>query len=752
MLYLALSSNRIVNVPTFKANDITSEDTIDDAPDAAAEPFRGNLRRVRERKETQIRRRSVAIELRQRAQAEAKRAALEKVKMVILRFLVGFFAVLALFLVVATDVLAKDSVIEEVHSGQLEKLLQKKDFVAVFWYARNCKLCEEALDDLESIDDDAERFSVDFVKINDKRLAKSHGIKHFPALTFFRDGELTVFEGDITDEDEVLDFLTSEHLLFIPDKIEDVSAETLENMVREDLYVAALFYDDGKDSDEVLDELENIDDEAEVFNIRFVKIQDDYLTEEYSLGKLPALVYFRKKIPVVYFGDLMDETEVLEWLIQHQSSVDDEDSVESVTNAKLDIMIKNVDHLLVLFHDNKRPSVSALEALENIDDDCDHLGVSFVEVSDTKVAKSHGIKHFPTLVYFEHSFPSVFDDDLTDHELVLAWLTGMVEGADIEEVKDDMLDRMIVREDKIAVLFYHEGDDSSTHVLHALESIDDDLDLAEVRFVKNDEPKVAAEYGIENTPALVIFKRGVPSIYEGQLAEEAAVLEWIVDEITGEDKVEFITDAMLDQLVEKRKHVAVFFFDRDDPASEKALDILETIDDKIGRNPDMELVKIADKDEALEYGLETLPALLFFDEGFPCLYQGSFNNPNELLAWLNVALKEDMIGEVNAKMVDKLLEEDPEHLHGNHILVYIYFPSLSHDLRILRDLETIDDDLEEVNVHLMRLPDDGSFAAKYKVDLLPALVLFRDGVPMVFGGEISAEHEVFEWVKKVLKN
>ena len=51
------------------------------------------------------------------------------------------------------------------------------------------------LEDLETIDDDAEKFSVYFVKINDKRLAKSYGIEKFPALTFFRDEEMTLFEG-----------------------------------------------------------------------------------------------------------------------------------------------------------------------------------------------------------------------------------------------------------------------------------------------------------------------------------------------------------------------------------------------------------------------------------------------------------------------------------------------------------------------------------------------------------------------------
>lgn len=52
----------------------------------------------------------------------------------------------------------------------------------------------------------------------------------------------------------------------------------------------------------VLQELENVDDDADQLGIAFVKINDPELADEYSLGTLPALVYYRKRIPVVYDG------------------------------------------------------------------------------------------------------------------------------------------------------------------------------------------------------------------------------------------------------------------------------------------------------------------------------------------------------------------------------------------------------------------------------------------------------------------
>ena len=92
----------------------------------------------------------------------------------------------------------------------------------------------------------------------------------------------------------------------------------MNNIVASDRHVAALFYESGDRATELILRLENIDDEADEFGIRFVKIRDRELAEEYSLAALPSLVYFRGGIPVVFTGDLSDEEDVLEWLIQHQ--------------------------------------------------------------------------------------------------------------------------------------------------------------------------------------------------------------------------------------------------------------------------------------------------------------------------------------------------------------------------------------------------------------------------------------------------
>lgn len=82
---------------------------------------------------------------------------------------------------------------------------------------------------------------VHFVKINDKKLSKQYNIKTYPALTYFRNKEPIAYEGDLLDEDQVLEFLTSLEAMELPDQIEEVNAKILEKIVHDTDFVAVLF-------------------------------------------------------------------------------------------------------------------------------------------------------------------------------------------------------------------------------------------------------------------------------------------------------------------------------------------------------------------------------------------------------------------------------------------------------------------------------------------------------------------------------
>ena len=126
-------------------------------------------------------------------------------------------------------------------------------------------------------------------------------------INVIRNREVFIYDGDLKDEEAVLEFLTDDDNFAMGDKIEDVDAESLISIIETDPYVSVFFYDDTKESSKALEHMEDIDDETDVFNIRFkfpnsnslnstsrfLRINDPELADDYSLKKIPCLVFFR---------------------------------------------------------------------------------------------------------------------------------------------------------------------------------------------------------------------------------------------------------------------------------------------------------------------------------------------------------------------------------------------------------------------------------------------------------------------------
>lgn len=94
-----------------------------------------------------------------------------------------------------------------------------------------------------------------------------------------------------------------------------------------------------------------------------------------------------------------------------------------------------------------------MEELENIDDECDSLGVTFVKIDNIDEAKEYGIDSVPSLLYFEKGIPTVYEGRLEDEESVLKWLEQQTTSDEIEDITDEMLDLILEKMPHVAVLF-----------------------------------------------------------------------------------------------------------------------------------------------------------------------------------------------------------------------------------------------------------------------------------------------------------
>jgi len=102
-------------------------------------------------------------------------------------------------------------------------------------------------------------------------------------------------------------------------------------------------------------------------------------------------------------------------------------------------------------------------------------------------------------------------------------------------------------------------------------------------------------------------------------------LKWVEKQLNS-DEIEDINDEMLDMLISKMPNLAVLFYDKDQKKSQKVLAELENIDDDCDKNG-IAFVKIDDDKEAKEYGIDQLPAVLYFEKKIPHIYDGKIVFP-----------------------------------------------------------------------------------------------------------------------------
>nr|XP_036223363.1 uncharacterized protein LOC106627696 isoform X7 [Bactrocera oleae] len=635
-----------------------------------------------------------------------------------------------------------EAVIEEVNAKQLEKLLTDKDYVAVFWYARSCITCDKVLAELEKIDDDTDSFGVDFVKINDKRLAKQYGIKNFPALTYFREKEPIIYDGDLMDEEGVLDFLTSLEAMDLPDRIEEVNSKILLKIIEDTDFVAVLFYDkDQKKSQKVLAELENIDDECDQNDIAFVKIDDDSEAKEWGIDEIPSIVFFERGIPHIYEGDLMKEDELLGWLV-HQKR---HSEIPEVTDEMKDKLVENTEHLAVIFYDkDDKQDIRVLNELENIDDELEKEGIVIVRIDNAAEAKEYGLDHLPALIYFENKIPALYEGDLMNEDEVLEWLILQKRTATIEEVTDEILVDLINDHEYVVVFFTGpcEPGEKCDKTLNALESIDDELDEAGIIFVTTEDTNIAKKHNIKSYPQLVFFRNRDPLLFTGDLDDEDEVLSWITDEDTLEipGKIEEVNTKMLDKILSENDHVVVFFYREGDKRSQKILNELENIDDEC-EEKDIDFIKTSDPDVDKEYDLASLPALAFYRHKFRTIYDGDLMKEEEILDWV-IDLHEstaDVIESVDRKTLQVLIND------VEHLAVFFYDDKCETCPQILEELETIDDDTDKHGIQFVK-SNDVKLAHEIGIFAFPALVYYETGVPIMYDGNIEDPQVVFKWI------
>lgn len=134
-----------------------------------------------------------------------------------------------------------DESIEEVDRDTMFEYIESKDFVAVVFYLEDDEDSPKILRHVELIDDEATEYGILMVKSSDRLMAKKYGFRNPPGVTYFRKGKPINYDGDIDDEEELLDWLTNPHNMEMTDHIEKVNRKMFQKIRQASDYLAVFF-------------------------------------------------------------------------------------------------------------------------------------------------------------------------------------------------------------------------------------------------------------------------------------------------------------------------------------------------------------------------------------------------------------------------------------------------------------------------------------------------------------------------------
>ncbi|CAJ0578041.1 unnamed protein product, partial [Mesorhabditis spiculigera] len=181
--------------------------------------------------------------------------------------------------------------------------------------------------------------------------------------------------------------------------IEDVDEDKIDEILRDATKNLVIFFYDGRSScpmcTEALTKIEEIDDDIEATGyIQVVKTDDRGVAKELGVTTFPALVYYRRKNPIMYDGEFKDPTAVLKWVRAHDEVATWEltdDNFESRTDAHSPDE-GTLDWFVMFYDADEAPCNSFVAVLETVAHKLRglvHVGKVEVSINDDVTERFH---------------------------------------------------------------------------------------------------------------------------------------------------------------------------------------------------------------------------------------------------------------------------------------------------------------------------------------------------------------------------
>ncbi len=213
--------------------------------------------------------------------------------------------------------------IEDVNAKMMSYLYEMDDDIVVLFYESADRDIDELLEGLETIDDKLDKANITLVKIDDDGAEDQFGVTELPALIYIQSGIPSVFEGDLFNPKDVLEWVKQEANTT---RIHEVSDIVLSRLITKFDLLAAIFYT--REDDPLVEGMQAIADKSLDESIAIVKLHDEEEAKRLGLmGEEDGLeneegevhiVFFQHQVPSLVSADPARPDAVLEWLIKHK--------------------------------------------------------------------------------------------------------------------------------------------------------------------------------------------------------------------------------------------------------------------------------------------------------------------------------------------------------------------------------------------------------------------------------------------------
>ena len=141
----------------------------------------------------------------------------------------------------------------------------------------------------------------------------------------------------------------------------------------------------------------------------------------------------------------------------------------------------------------------------------------------------------------------------------------------------------------------------------------------------------------------------------------------------------------------------------------------------------------------MEYALDKLPTLVYFENHIPIEYDGNLNDADDIRSWIFEELENTAIRTVDEDTLEMLVDKSDD------IVVIFYDAKKKKQAKFMTDIDTVDDEAEKLEIFMVKV-EDPAIARNYGIFALPAVVHYENGIPNLYDGSLGDEATVLEWL------